>query len=377
MAFLVSNDLFLNRLRFVPDFTDAEEPSVTLIARVFGNNIDSTGEQGEPFHGGSVPDRTVWTTWTAPASGPVQIDTNNSDFDTTLGIYTGNAVNMLTLIADDDDSGSGLQSLVVFNAIAATPYQISVDGFGSAEGFISLNIYQPLFFTQTGAGNIDFLNGNSLSDVIRGMAGNDFVNGNGGNDALFGGAGNDQINGGTSTDYLDGGSGDDNLNGNGGNDTLLGGNGNDILSGAPGNDYLDGGQGNDILYGNNGTDTLIGGDGNDLIYGGIGSDCILGGTGDDILYSQGGDDYIDSGIGTDTVWLGGKATIALTSGEGYDLINSFQVGQNLFYLNNLTFGQLTFTDSDQGVRIAGPGNDVLAIVPWQQASNISQASNFI
>jgi serralysin len=287
MVLPTNNDLFANRLRFVPDSTDAENQLVTLIARLFGNNFDSTGEQGEPLHGGSEPDRTVWTTWTAPASGIVQIDTNDSDFDTTLGVYTGSSVNGLTIIGDDDDSGTGLQSLVVFNAIVGKPYQIAIDGFGSAEGFISLNVYQPLWFTQTGTSNADSLNGNSLNDVIRGLGGNDT------------------------------------LNSNGGTDTLLGGNGNDTI------------------------------------------------------YSNGGDDYIDSGLGNDTIWLSNQATIALTTGEGYDTINNFQIGQNRFYLDGLTFGQLSFANSDQGVRITGPGNDLLAIVSWQSTTNINQATNFI
>ncbi len=377
MILPIDSDLFINRVRLVPGSTDAAESLVTLVTNAIGSNFDSSGEPGEPFHGGTIPDRTVWSTWTAPASGLVQVDTNGSDFDTTLGVYTGNIVSSLSTIADDDDSGRGLQSLVIFNAIAGTPYQVAVDGYDASEGIINLTFYQPLSFTQTGTTGNNFLNGTSLNDVIRGLGGNDILNSNGGNDALFGGSGNDQLNGNIGIDYLDGGSGDDILNSNGGGDTLLGGTGNDILSGASGNDYLDGGDGNDTLYANGGTDTLLGGNGDDLIYGSSSTDCILGGKGNDTIYGNGGDDYIDSGLGNDTIWLSNQATIALTTGEGYDTINNFQIGQNRFYLDGLTFGQLSFANSDQGVRITGPGNDLLAIVSWQSTSNINQAANFI
>ena len=59
-----------------------------------------------------------------------------STFDTLLGVYTGNVVSGLSLVADDDDSGAGTTSLVTFTAVLGTVYQIAVDGFAGASGSI-------------------------------------------------------------------------------------------------------------------------------------------------------------------------------------------------------------------------------------------------
>ena len=68
-------------------------------ASVSGTNVNATKETGEPNHAGNAGGKSVWWTWTAPASGNVVIDTIGSTFDTLLGVYTGTAVNALTQVA--------------------------------------------------------------------------------------------------------------------------------------------------------------------------------------------------------------------------------------------------------------------------------------
>ena len=68
------------------------------------------------------------------------IDTNGSNFDTLLGVYTGNAVDSLMLIAGDNDGGPNLTSRVAFSATAGVIYQIAVDGTNGASGNIQLNL---------------------------------------------------------------------------------------------------------------------------------------------------------------------------------------------------------------------------------------------
>jgi RHS repeat-associated protein len=106
---------------------------------VVGDNVGATKESGEPSHGGNAGGKSIWNSWTAPASASVTIDTIGSNFDTLLGVYTGSAVNALTTIAGDDDSGSNLKSKVTFNAVKDTVYRIAVDGYGGASGSITLN----------------------------------------------------------------------------------------------------------------------------------------------------------------------------------------------------------------------------------------------
>ena len=86
-----------------------------------------------------------WYRWTAPLSGSATIDTVGSDFDTLLGVYTGNSVSSLTTIASNDDiSSTTRQSRVNFTAMAGATYQIAVDGWNGGAGNITLNWTQNL-----------------------------------------------------------------------------------------------------------------------------------------------------------------------------------------------------------------------------------------
>jgi hypothetical protein len=105
-----------------------------------GTNVNATKEAGEPNHGGDPGGKSVWWNWMAPSSGTVVIDTNGSSFDTTLGVYTGTAVNALTTVASDNNSGPNLTSRVSFAVTAGVVYRIAVDGTGGASGTIQLNL---------------------------------------------------------------------------------------------------------------------------------------------------------------------------------------------------------------------------------------------
>ncbi len=105
-------------------------------------NVGATKETGEPNHAGNVGGHSVWYSWTAPATGPVTVDTDGSNFDTTLATYTGNAVNGLTLVAQDDDSGPGTTSLVEIDATSGFTYRIAVDGYNGATGTVDLHVSQ-------------------------------------------------------------------------------------------------------------------------------------------------------------------------------------------------------------------------------------------
>ncbi len=103
-----------------------------------GTNVNATKETGEPNHGGNAGGKSVWWKWTAPSSGTVTLTTSGSNFDTLLGVYTGGAVNALTLVAGNDNSGPGLTSSVTFSATAGLVYALAVDGNGGAAGSIAL-----------------------------------------------------------------------------------------------------------------------------------------------------------------------------------------------------------------------------------------------
>ena len=103
-----------------------------------GNNVGATLEPGE-WDPSSEGGRSVWWTWTAPADGAVTITTAGSNFDTMLAAYTGDTLGSLTLRAFNDDREPTNTSIITFNVVAGTVYQISVDGSISTAGNIVLH----------------------------------------------------------------------------------------------------------------------------------------------------------------------------------------------------------------------------------------------
>jgi hypothetical protein len=118
------------------NFANAQ-PLSGSTARASGTNEDATSEPGEPDHADGEG-HSVWYRWTAPASGRVIVDTCDSDFDTTMAVYTGGAVNALTRVAANDDGCNDEQSRVTFNATRGTTYWIAIDTFIDEGGDIVL-----------------------------------------------------------------------------------------------------------------------------------------------------------------------------------------------------------------------------------------------
>jgi RNA polymerase sigma factor (sigma-70 family) len=95
---------------------------------------------------------TLWWKWTAPASGPVVIDTIGSSYDTFLAIYTGTKLNALTVVTENDNAsevGVGV-SVVTFNAQRGREYEIQVGGVYTGggggtpvRGTVQLNLAMP------------------------------------------------------------------------------------------------------------------------------------------------------------------------------------------------------------------------------------------
>jgi hypothetical protein len=129
------------KLNVNPPPNDAFANCVTLTGaagQVTGHNIGATKQPGELAHAGNIGGHSVWYCWTAPTNGVWIFDTINSDFDTLLAIYTGTAVNSLTPIVSDDDSGGNNKSRVSLSAAGGTNYRIAVDGSSGATGIINL-----------------------------------------------------------------------------------------------------------------------------------------------------------------------------------------------------------------------------------------------
>jgi len=107
-----------------------------------GTNVGATRESGDPTYvGDNYTSNPVWYKWTAPLSGPVEIDTcyGLTDFDTVLGVYTGSALGSLTEVATNDD-GCGSASKVTLTATQGTTYHILVDGYARQKGNFTLEV---------------------------------------------------------------------------------------------------------------------------------------------------------------------------------------------------------------------------------------------
>ena len=102
---------------------------------VTGTNVNATKQSGEPTLCGNPGGKSVWWSWTADAGGQVTINTEGSNFDTMLGVFTGASVSNLKLVAQNDDvSFRDLTSSVTFTVTSGTTYYIDVDGYASRSG---------------------------------------------------------------------------------------------------------------------------------------------------------------------------------------------------------------------------------------------------
>lgn len=100
--------------------------------------VGSTVEGGEPLPCGFIGS-TVWFSFTPAVNSLVTVDTINSNYDTVVAAYTGNALNTLTLVACNDDT-FGLQSEIIFLATAGVTYHIQAGGFDVNTGDLTLNL---------------------------------------------------------------------------------------------------------------------------------------------------------------------------------------------------------------------------------------------
>ncbi len=131
------NDQFADRMRL--EGTDLVVTSDSSFA---------TREPREPTHGYSnvlfeSANNTVWWTWTAPAPGTVTLNTQGSLFGTAVGVYKGNDLLELELVAEQPVDRDIRFSNLSFEAEPGQNYQIAVGGPGGLDdpgGFVVLSL---------------------------------------------------------------------------------------------------------------------------------------------------------------------------------------------------------------------------------------------
>ncbi|HWB07366.1 MAG TPA: PPC domain-containing protein [Verrucomicrobiales bacterium] len=115
-------------------------PLAGALVHASANNEGATKQTNEPGHAGSSPNASVWWEWTAPAAGPVAIDTSGSTAQARLAVYTGIAINALTPVASDTVVFPETFSNLNFTAAAGTKYVIAADSTDRQRGDITLNL---------------------------------------------------------------------------------------------------------------------------------------------------------------------------------------------------------------------------------------------
>lgn len=111
------------------------------------NNTFFGADPGEPNHSTSpLRNQTAWWQWTAPADGLVDVNTQGSDFNTYLAVYTGTDVTSQQLITQNDNAFPNVAwSDLKFTAQRGVAYQIMVDGAvnnTTGQGNIALSVQQ-------------------------------------------------------------------------------------------------------------------------------------------------------------------------------------------------------------------------------------------
>ncbi len=104
---------------------------------ITGSLSNATSEAGEPFIDGVSSGQTVWGTWTAPSNGIVTFSADADTFSPLLTVYTGDALNNLTLVASNnylicyEDGQCGChwreRGQITFHVVGGQAYQICVD----------------------------------------------------------------------------------------------------------------------------------------------------------------------------------------------------------------------------------------------------------
>jgi hypothetical protein len=104
------------------------------------SNLNATREAGEPAHAGRSGGRSLWYSWTAPASGPAMFHVSRFGvpFDCLVAVYTGTAVDALTPVAADASTWAGNSCSARFTATAGATYRVAVDGEGGGETIFTL-----------------------------------------------------------------------------------------------------------------------------------------------------------------------------------------------------------------------------------------------
>ena len=110
-------------------FADARR--ITQAGRFVGSSTLATREFGEPRLSDEAASRTVWFRYRARRTQRITLDTIGSNYDTVLGVFTGD-LGRLRRVAVNDDAGEGNSSEITLTVRRGRTYHIVIDGYGTS-----------------------------------------------------------------------------------------------------------------------------------------------------------------------------------------------------------------------------------------------------
>lgn len=104
-----------------------------------GRTTRATKESGEPNHAGNQGGYSIWWKFQAPANGVLELNTEGSDFDTLLAVYTGDRISNLVPVGSNDDAfPASNYSKLALTVVSGQTYRIAIDGYGGTSGDVAL-----------------------------------------------------------------------------------------------------------------------------------------------------------------------------------------------------------------------------------------------
>ena len=102
----------------------------------------ATRQSGEPVHGNlTTGGRSIWWSWTAPATGRVTFTSSGGTFLATLALYNGSALNTLTAVPVQRQS-IGVTCDIIASVTAGVTYEIAADADFGFSGPFNLTVGQ-------------------------------------------------------------------------------------------------------------------------------------------------------------------------------------------------------------------------------------------
>src|ERR1017187_217692 len=167
------NDVFLFTFSPAPATPDKDNSSQATVLSggslaVTGTTIGATCELGELVYGVDSTNKTVWYSWTAPASGDVHVTANAvGSSDLTAAIYAGSSLWNLTPVVTGSD--------ITFYALGGATYKIDVVGQNGLSADFTLTVDgQPPDPSIDPSHTVRLSNGNYQVRVT-GVAGQSFI----------------------------------------------------------------------------------------------------------------------------------------------------------------------------------------------------------